>query len=358
MEKHTSIAWGPSILTLAIAWWTAGLQGQTKPSTATANSKAGAILVDTDDSCRLVLDGQYEGVVKPDESKKVAVAIGEHILKCTVEGIPDLAWRKVVDVKDSNQVAILVSLKIAHIQYAEATAQLEKSNANSQYMQATALIRDRRFLEALPLMTRACDAGNPAACTDEGKIEISLATKPETKEDFTRELTLFRKGCDNGDPRGCTELARQFQLSTARGFGAAVKLDDLILLERKGCYGGDAHGCTMLAVSLLAVEPRDPALIIDVENRGCAGSDPMACESLGERYALGVDTPANQATAKTFYLKAAALYKDECEAGEGISCVFLASLYKYGKGVPENAAEADRYDRKACSLKKLFCKNQ
>jgi hypothetical protein len=82
--------------------------------------------IDTDDACRLVLDGQDQGVVKPDQAKRISVNLGDHILKCTIEGIPDLTWRKVIEVKNSEQVEALISLKALHIQYEEAVAKLEK----------------------------------------------------------------------------------------------------------------------------------------------------------------------------------------------------------------------------------------
>jgi outer membrane protein len=114
------------VLAMVVLHSVVGLQGQTKPPTSGGPGRAGVLLVDTDDACRLVLDGQDQGVVKPDQAKRISVNLGDHILKCTIEGIPDLVWRKVIEVKNSEQVAALISLKALHIQYEEAVAKLEK----------------------------------------------------------------------------------------------------------------------------------------------------------------------------------------------------------------------------------------
>src|SRR5579863_8860818 len=45
------------------------------------------LLVDTDDSCRLLIDDEDKGVLSPNHSQKFNVALGEHLLKCTVEAV-------------------------------------------------------------------------------------------------------------------------------------------------------------------------------------------------------------------------------------------------------------------------------
>jgi hypothetical protein len=98
----------------------------TKPSsTKQPASKTSVLLIDTDDTCRLLVDGEDKGVISPDHSQKFNVTIGEHILKCTVETVPDLVWRKVVDAKDSSQVAAVITLKALHIQYGQAEAKVK-----------------------------------------------------------------------------------------------------------------------------------------------------------------------------------------------------------------------------------------
>lgn len=99
------------------------------PNKASAPNQAprptSVLLIDTDDSCRLMIDDEDKGVISPDHSQKFKITIGEHILKCTVETVPDLVWRKVVEVKDTSQVAAVISLKALHVQYSQAVTKVK-----------------------------------------------------------------------------------------------------------------------------------------------------------------------------------------------------------------------------------------
>jgi hypothetical protein len=102
--------------------------------------KQPVLIVDTDDDCRLFVDDEDKGVMTPAHSQRFSVNLGEHILKCTVESIPDLVWRKAVDVKDSSQVAVVISLKALHVQYDQAATkaknQLAEAEAEQQQREA------------------------------------------------------------------------------------------------------------------------------------------------------------------------------------------------------------------------------
>jgi hypothetical protein len=100
---------------------------------ATSKGKQAVLLVDTDDSCHLFVDDEDKGVITADASQKFKVSFGDHILKCKIEDIPDLVWRKVVSVKDSSQVAAVITLKALHLQYNQAVTnvQSQKQEANA-----------------------------------------------------------------------------------------------------------------------------------------------------------------------------------------------------------------------------------
>lgn len=95
-------------------------------------TKGSALLVDTDDTCHLFVDDEDKGVITPDQSKRFKVDLGDHILKCTVEGIPDLVWRKVVSVKDSSQVAAVITLKALHLQYSQAVTKVQSQKQENE----------------------------------------------------------------------------------------------------------------------------------------------------------------------------------------------------------------------------------
>ena len=137
-------------------------QGNTKAQTQTSPSatkitkppqkkNSPIILVDTDEACTLNVDGDDKGLISPSESKKISVTVGEHVLKCAVENEPDMVWRKVVDVKGPGQVAAMVALKSAHLQYEQSVdqARREKEKAEAAAEAVTqAAEQKRRALEA------------------------------------------------------------------------------------------------------------------------------------------------------------------------------------------------------------------
>src|SRR5215831_14893871 len=65
-------------------------------------AKSATLLVDTDDACRLFIDDVDKGVTPPESSSKFSVNLGAPLLKCKNDPIPDLLWRKAVEVKDAS----------------------------------------------------------------------------------------------------------------------------------------------------------------------------------------------------------------------------------------------------------------
>jgi len=99
------------------------VQPTSAQTTTNAVAKTSTILIDTDDACRLSVDGSDEGVVSPDEVMKIKVRPGGHILKCIIEKAPDLVWRTVIETKSGEQAAVLISLKALHTQHNQAAPQ-------------------------------------------------------------------------------------------------------------------------------------------------------------------------------------------------------------------------------------------
>jgi hypothetical protein len=133
--------------------------GQTKSSTSGTTQKGGkttTLLVDTDDACRLTVDDIDEGVVTPDHAKKIDVGLGDHIVKCVIEGAPDLMWRKAVEAKSSEQVVAIVALKALHIQYDQAVGQVQqqKEKATAAQEQAAAAEEKRKTQQTQFLQAR------------------------------------------------------------------------------------------------------------------------------------------------------------------------------------------------------------
>jgi hypothetical protein len=116
------------VICLACSFLSSLLFAQTPQS----GSTTAVLLIDTDDACRLSVDDEDKGIVTPAHSQKFTVGLGQHILKCTIESIPDLVWRKVVDVKDASQVAAAISLKALHIQYEQVLTKAQNQKAEAE----------------------------------------------------------------------------------------------------------------------------------------------------------------------------------------------------------------------------------
>ena len=101
--------------------------------------------MDTDDTCQLFLDDEDKGEVTPDKALKSSVAPGDHILKCKIKSAPDLVWRKVINVKDTSQVAEVVALRSLHLQYDQmAKAKNDPAAVNRQLEDTEAQLRLRQ----------------------------------------------------------------------------------------------------------------------------------------------------------------------------------------------------------------------
>lgn len=152
-----------SLLTLFVLLASANGQQQSSPpatKTGTKPSKpTSVVLADTDDTCHLFLDDTDEGTITPAQSRKLSATPGEHIIKCSVEGIPDLLWRKVVEVKVGSQSAVVISLKALHIQYDTAIDQRKKQQEQALEVEE----KDKVQAKAAEEEQKAQAAANAAA---------------------------------------------------------------------------------------------------------------------------------------------------------------------------------------------------
>jgi len=111
------------------AWW--NRSGSQSAKAKQSGNKSATLTVDTDDACHLFIDDVDQGQITPEASHGFTIGVGEHILKCKNDTIPDLVWTKAVEVKDTSQVAAVVSLKALHVQYVQALADAHNQKAEA-----------------------------------------------------------------------------------------------------------------------------------------------------------------------------------------------------------------------------------
>lgn len=191
------IAKALSLLTLFVLLVNANGQQQSSPpatKTGTKPSKpTSVVLADTDDTCHLFLDDTDEGTITPAQSRKLKATPGEHIVKCSVEGIPDLLWRKVIEVKLGSQSAIVISLKALHIQHDQA---IEQQNKHQEQAAAAAEEEEKERLHA-QAAEKAAEEEQKAQAAAAAAAKVEAARREE--EEFPQRLFAQVKGDWNSE---------------------------------------------------------------------------------------------------------------------------------------------------------------
>ena len=97
--------------------------------------------------------------------------------------------------------------------------------------------------------------------------------------DEARAVALLTKSCDQGVPAGCTNLAALF----FEGRGVAKDAARAAALMSKSCDGGDRTGCANLGRFLAEGSgvPRDGARAVALLTRECEARYAQACVELG-----------------------------------------------------------------------------
>jgi TPR repeat protein len=235
-----------------------------------------------------------------------------------------------------------------------------------------AFARERRYADAAPLLTDACNSGIAGSCTDLGWFyENGFGVNRSDAQ----AVALYRKACDGGNMRGCNDLG----LMHENGRGVGKDEDEAVELYRKGCDGADAlacknlgnmfangkgvgkddkqaidlyrksrdtglaAGCTELAVGYFNGKgvSKDYNLAFAAYHKACDGGDAGGCNSLGGMYINGQGVTKDEA-------QGAALLLKSCDAGFPIACNNIGWMYQNGRGVPEGDAKALPYFQRAC----------
>jgi len=214
------------------------------------------------------------------------------------------------------------------------------------FTRGSALSRDRRYGDALPLMTDACDGGNAGGCTDLGWMyENGLGVSRNDGQ----AVKLYRKACDDGNMRGCNDLGSMHE----HGKGVGADEAEAVSLYRQACDGADALACKNLGGMYENGKGigKDDTQAVTFYRKACDANFAPGCTSLGVEYVNG------RGVAKD-YGQAVALYRKACDERDATGCNNLGGLYLNGSGVPKDEAQAARLAQKACdSGNPMGCNN-
>jgi TPR repeat protein len=133
---------------------------------------------------------------------------------------------------------------------------------------------------AFDAWVKACDLGDPHACTELGKFVVK-PHDPLFPNEHPPEQYLTR-GCEEGDPEGCFRLAEPALPSKGEPPESAY-----VLLSRS-CAGEYGEGCARLAdVHLDRNTSFDEEIAAQHLETACANSDFLSCKDLGLMFARG-----------------------------------------------------------------------
>jgi len=173
---------------------------------------------------------------------------------------------------------------------------------------------ERDEARAFELYDKGCRAGDLGGCFGTAQT-LRLHDKPDRNRavdltrtacleesqschalDFTRSYAELEEACNNGDDSAC------FSQGVLLDVGKGVEHDasKAVQLFLAACHGGEAHGCAALGVNIFRT---------DCEHTG----GKAGCAELGVMFATGEGVIADPA-------KAAALFKQACDAGDDLGC--------------------------------------
>jgi len=187
---------------------------------------------------------------------------------------------------------------------ARAIRSTQQSSVAVDAKQALALYEGNDYVDARPLLDRACDAGNAEACNDLGEI---YDTGYGVVQDHTRAAALFLKACNAGNVNSCLSLGV--------------------------CYG-NGNG----------VE-QDYSRAREFFSLSCDKGNSLGCAYLGDIYQNGRGVAQD-------YQRAVMLYTKSCESGleYGYGCAALGVMYQNGYGVRKDSEKSKQLYGKACRL--------
>ena len=169
------------------------------------------------------------------------------------------------------------------------------------------------------VLNRYCSDGSGWSCNELGLLKFGgrAGARGDAKDAFTRACRLgFGVGCSNASLVGHAEGAPKSAPPTALDFA-------FVLREGKGALSDTTR--------------------VELFTRACNQGWMTGCDSLGQAYVVGIDTPPNKQMAVAAFGKG-------CDGGLASACSNLGYMYKIGDGVERDAARALTYLRKACSL--------
>ncbi len=191
---------------------------------------------------------------------------------------------------------------------------------------------------AVALFDRGCTLGSMPACNNEGAMYEDHVGVPQN---YGKAVELYNRACDGNFAAGCDSLGYMYEA----GHGVAQDYNRAVGFYRNSCTGGYMHGCDSLGYMYQTGHGigQNYQEALTLYDKACTGGSMSGCKDLGWMYqhSLGV---------KQDYPRAMDLYTKSCDGNNSIACNSLGIMYEEHQGVTEDDARAVTYYSKSCDL--------
>jgi TPR repeat protein len=209
------------------------------------------------------------------------------------------------------------------------------TNARLLFNLSRSLTKSGDKEEALALLRRAADAGNPAAMN---VLASAYQRGNGVARDPAEAARWYRRSAAAGHMGAMVELATAYE----KGDGVPVDPAEAFRLRRTAAEAGNRLGMVELGRAYAAGigVDKSPAEAVQWFRKAADGGLPMAMNRVGMAFENGFGVALDRAEAARWFHKAADL-------GNKAAMENLGKAYRDGLGVPKDQAEADRWSAKA-----------
>ncbi len=187
-----------------------------------------------------------------------------------------------------------------------------------------ALFNQKKFVEARPLLSKACASGKWNACdlltimyvAGLGGLPArsSMAGPP-----FSGAVPVFERACERGEAVACSHLGYMYE----NAIGVPENFANKQAFYSKGCDGGDGFACNDLGVehdvSCQMKSASDCPVAVSLYAKSCDLGFAQGCQHLGSMYHRGAGVERDD-------VRAIALFRKACSAGAAGACRELETM--------------------------------
>jgi serine/threonine-protein kinase len=208
--------------------------------------------------------------IKP---RRGAKWLPEAIIAAVVLMVFFFSWQQSKD-RDANLSAAPLT------QGASGTESQPQSAQDPIYQQARTLTGQGHFKKAIPLLDKACNAGDAQACSDLGHLydwAPHFTVADSVTQNYPRAMKLYTKACDAGNADGCYGLGFLYD----QGFGVPQSFARAAEYYTKACDGNNSAACNNLGFAYRngagVTEDKDKAR--QLLQKACSLGNPSSCDS-------------------------------------------------------------------------------